>query len=53
MPQMAPLNWLSLLFFFITIFILLNSLNYYTFLYQEKPKTLNQKYSHKTNWKCL
>nr|YP_009935660.1 ATP synthase F0 subunit 8 [Mylabris calida]QNS38543.1 ATP synthase F0 subunit 8 [Mylabris calida] len=53
MPQMAPLNWLTLLFFFIMIFIILNSFNYYTFTYQKKMGFLDQKASTKINWKCL
>nr|YP_009434141.1 ATP synthase F0 subunit 8 [Hycleus phaleratus]APB02794.1 ATP synthase F0 subunit 8 [Hycleus phaleratus]ATP06058.1 ATP synthase F0 subunit 8 [Hycleus phaleratus] len=53
MPQMAPLNWLTLLVFFSTIFIILNSFNFYTFLYQQKPDKLMPKPSTKVNWKCL
>nr|YP_010272318.1 ATP synthase F0 subunit 8 [Meloe mediterraneus]UKE80239.1 ATP synthase F0 subunit 8 [Meloe mediterraneus] len=53
MPQMAPLNWLSLLLFFIMIFMLTNSLNFYSFIYQ--VKTLSPKQSHKIKltWKWL
>nr|AXS66403.1 ATP synthase F0 subunit 8 [Cucujoidea sp. 17 KM-2017] len=36
MPQMAPLSWLILFFYFTLIFILYNILNYYLFLYQPK-----------------
>nr|YP_010879518.1 ATP synthase F0 subunit 8 [Graphium eurous]WHE44895.1 ATP synthase F0 subunit 8 [Graphium eurous] len=31
MPQMMPINWILLFFFFITIFILFNIMNYYIF----------------------
>nr|YP_009692283.1 ATP synthase subunit 8 [Anthonomus rubi]QED56503.1 ATP synthase subunit 8 [Anthonomus rubi]QED56516.1 ATP synthase subunit 8 [Anthonomus rubi]QED56528.1 ATP synthase subunit 8 [Anthonomus rubi]QEH58488.1 ATP synthase subunit 8 [Anthonomus rubi] len=36
MPQMAPLNWLSLYLFFFTLFILTIIINYYMFSYQPK-----------------
>nr|ARH54133.1 ATP synthase F0 subunit 8 [Bradybatus kellneri] len=50
MPQMAPINWLSLYFFFLFLFILTIIMNYYIFLYL--PKT-NTKKSNKIlfNWK--
>nr|QWB85667.1 ATP synthase F0 subunit 8 [Mantitheus pekinensis] len=50
MPQMAPLNWLILMFFFITVFKLFNCMNYYSFLYQPKTKLL-PKIQMKLNWK--
>nr|APB02768.1 ATP synthase F0 subunit 8 [Hycleus cichorii] len=53
MPQMAPLNWLTLLVFFIMIFLILNSFNFYTFLYHHKSEKMPIKSSAKTNWKCL
>nr|YP_009029749.1 ATP synthase F0 subunit 8 [Graphium mullah]AHY24032.1 ATP synthase F0 subunit 8 [Graphium mullah] len=31
MPQMMPINWILSIFFFITIFILFNIMNYYIF----------------------
>nr|YP_010545941.1 ATP synthase F0 subunit 8 [Triplax ainonia]UYG49576.1 ATP synthase F0 subunit 8 [Triplax ainonia] len=50
MPQMAPMNWLALFIYFIVIFMMVNSLVYFSFLY--KPK---QGKSHKNllkiNWK--
>nr|AXS65563.1 ATP synthase F0 subunit 8 [Tenebrionoidea sp. 16 KM-2017] len=50
MPQMAPLNWLTLMLYFILIFFLFNSVNYYSFLYEKK--TSSKKKSHVTfNWK--
>nr|ALO76473.1 ATP synthase F0 subunit 8 [Chapuisia ellenbergeri] len=36
MPQMMPLYWLSLMFFFIMIFFLFNNLNYFNFIYKIK-----------------
>nr|YP_010309746.1 ATP synthase F0 subunit 8 [Gnathium nitidum]UMR54863.1 ATP synthase F0 subunit 8 [Gnathium nitidum] len=55
MPQMAPLNWLTLLFYFILLFSLINSLNFYSFLYTKKTEWTPMK-SHlniKTTWKWL
>nr|QNG56174.1 ATP synthase F0 subunit 8 [Cucujus sp. MJ-2020] len=50
MPQMAPLNWLSLYIFFIMIFILFNCINYYNFTYSIKSFKI-KKSSISTNWK--
>nr|YP_010448660.1 ATP synthase F0 subunit 8 [Sinelater perroti]UTS56948.1 ATP synthase F0 subunit 8 [Sinelater perroti] len=50
MPQMAPLSWLILFFFFIVIFMILNSLNYFSFSYPPKMKT-KKVYSKFINWK--
>nr|WRO44900.1 ATP synthase F0 subunit 8 [Themus sp. 'cayipennis'] len=51
MPQMAPLSWLNLFFFFITVFLIFNSMNYFFF---NKPSLTSNKKSikkMKTNWK--
>nr|ALO76173.1 ATP synthase F0 subunit 8 [Mylabris sp. MYL01] len=53
MPQMAPLNWLTLMMFFITIFIILNSFNFYNFSYQKKNSKTSLSSTLKINWKCL
>nr|AXS65743.1 ATP synthase F0 subunit 8 [Staphylinoidea sp. 13 KM-2017] len=50
MPQMAPLNWLILFIYFSFIFILLNSLNYFSFLYKIKNNFSN-KIIKKNSWK--
>nr|YP_010029659.1 ATP synthase F0 subunit 8 [Pimelocerus perforatus]QOU11165.1 ATP synthase F0 subunit 8 [Pimelocerus perforatus] len=50
MPQMAPLNWLSLYFFFFLMFILSIILNYYMFLYTPKKPT-NKIKKISMNWK--
>nr|ADO60614.1 ATP synthase F0 subunit 8 [Omonadus floralis] len=50
MPQMAPLNWLTLMIYFIVIFMLINSLNFYSFIYTPK-KTEIKKIKSSTNWK--
>nr|WRO45156.1 ATP synthase F0 subunit 8 [Stenothemus biimpressiceps] len=52
MPQMAPLSWLNLFIFFIMIFLIFNSLNYFYFnksfhTQGEKNKTLKNKISWK------
>nr|ARH54614.1 ATP synthase F0 subunit 8 [Rhizophagus aeneus] len=50
MPQMAPMNWLMLMFYFFIIFMIFNMLNYFNFNYKIKKiflKTKNLKY----NWK--
>nr|ASL05670.1 ATP synthase F0 subunit 8 [Trichoferus campestris]QWB85732.1 ATP synthase F0 subunit 8 [Trichoferus campestris] len=36
MPQMAPLNWLTLFIYFSVIFISFNLMNYYSFIYKIK-----------------
>nr|YP_010034189.1 ATP synthase F0 subunit 8 [Arhopalus unicolor]YP_010363580.1 ATP synthase F0 subunit 8 [Cephalallus oberthueri]QOW83728.1 ATP synthase F0 subunit 8 [Arhopalus unicolor]UNZ12694.1 ATP synthase F0 subunit 8 [Cephalallus oberthueri] len=50
MPQMAPLNWLSLFFLFLLIFLMFNFLNYFIFKYNIK-KTLSNKKLLSYNWK--
>nr|YP_009918990.1 ATP synthase F0 subunit 8 [Elodes minuta]YP_010385129.1 ATP synthase F0 subunit 8 [Elodes marginata]ARH53847.1 ATP synthase F0 subunit 8 [Elodes minuta]QMP96570.1 ATP synthase F0 subunit 8 [Elodes minuta]UPL65139.1 ATP synthase F0 subunit 8 [Elodes marginata] len=51
MPQMAPMNWLTLFIMFTIIFIMFNSLNYFTYL-KTTPKTNNKTLLSKTlNWK--
>nr|YP_009745935.1 ATP synthase F0 subunit 8 [Trichosia lengersdorfi]QIH95793.1 ATP synthase F0 subunit 8 [Trichosia lengersdorfi] len=51
MPQMAPINWLSLFFIFSIIFIILNIFNYFTFILN---KTKNKNFKNNKlsmNWK--
>nr|AML25617.1 ATP synthase F0 subunit 8 [Staphylinidae sp. BMNH 1274669] len=50
MPQMAPMNWLSLFFMIIMVFMIFNSLNYFSFLYYPKKHNL-KKISLMNNWK--
>nr|AXS66499.1 ATP synthase F0 subunit 8 [Coleoptera sp. 25 KM-2017] len=50
MPQMAPLNWLSLYMMFLILFSMTIILNYYSFLYQPKTQTMNKSFP-KTHWK--
>nr|YP_010946690.1 ATP synthase F0 subunit 8 [Malaccina sinica]WGO57408.1 ATP synthase F0 subunit 8 [Malaccina sinica] len=40
MPQMMPLNWLSLYFFFCFILILFNFTNYFLYIPQRKKKMM-------------
>nr|YP_009479241.1 ATP synthase F0 subunit 8 [Cryptocercus meridianus]YP_010620905.1 ATP synthase F0 subunit 8 [Anaplecta omei]AVN67227.1 ATP synthase F0 subunit 8 [Anaplecta omei]AVT43909.1 ATP synthase F0 subunit 8 [Cryptocercus meridianus]WAX39197.1 ATP synthase F0 subunit 8 [Anaplecta omei] len=52
MPQMMPLNWLTLFIMFSLTFILFNIISYYNFNYstininttQMKPKAMNWKW---------
>nr|QUB07192.1 ATP synthase F0 subunit 8 [Syneta adamsi] len=50
MPQMAPMNWLMLFFYFISIFLLFNLTNYFMFMYNNKNK-MSYHHSIKLNWK--
>nr|YP_010035482.1 ATP synthase F0 subunit 8 [Melanotus cribricollis]QQQ88074.1 ATP synthase F0 subunit 8 [Melanotus cribricollis] len=50
MPQMAPLSWINLFIIFIMTFMILNSLNYFSFIYNNK--TIKKTSTIKTiNWK--
>nr|QWZ46365.1 ATP synthase F0 subunit 8 [Pelecyphorus foveolatus] len=51
MPQMAPLNWLTLMMFFITVFMMFNMMNYYSFNYSMKPKKSSTIKKFTANWK--
>nr|ALO76935.1 ATP synthase F0 subunit 8 [Oxytelus sp. OXY01] len=50
MPQMSPMNWLTLFFLFIMIFMIFNTLNYFSFMYTSKNKIFN-KIKNSVNWK--
>nr|ARH53691.1 ATP synthase F0 subunit 8 [Adrastus rachifer] len=50
MPQMAPLSWLNLFILFITTFLILNSLNYFSFMYSNNQLKSIPKFK-KINWK--
>nr|YP_009711995.1 ATP synthase F0 subunit 8 [Epicauta impressicornis]QGA73699.1 ATP synthase F0 subunit 8 [Epicauta impressicornis] len=50
---MAPLNWLSLMIYFMVIFMLVNTLNFYSFTYESQKSIKFQKPMIKTNWKWL
>nr|ALO76218.1 ATP synthase F0 subunit 8 [Pleophylla sp. PLE01] len=50
MPQMAPLNWLSLFIMFVITFLIFNSLNYFSFNYPIKMYQI-KKQEIKINWK--
>nr|YP_010946677.1 ATP synthase F0 subunit 8 [Malaccina discoidalis]WGO57395.1 ATP synthase F0 subunit 8 [Malaccina discoidalis] len=51
MPQMMPLNWLSLYFFFCLILMMFNFMNYFSFIptYNKHSMKLNNNKS--LNWK--
>nr|YP_010294900.1 ATP synthase F0 subunit 8 [Oiceoptoma thoracicum]UMO90838.1 ATP synthase F0 subunit 8 [Oiceoptoma thoracicum] len=50
MPQMAPMNWLILFIMFIIIFLMFNSMNYFSFKYPTKSISTS-KTTSKINWK--
>nr|YP_010759132.1 ATP synthase F0 subunit 8 [Myladina unguiculina]WEX49722.1 ATP synthase F0 subunit 8 [Myladina unguiculina] len=51
MPQMAPLNWLTLMLTFIMIFLMFNIMNYYSFTYNNVTKKMSAIKNIKINWK--
>nr|QIH95741.1 ATP synthase F0 subunit 8 [Bradysia sp. XQM-2020] len=56
MPQMSPINWLSLLFIFCLTFIMFNLLNFFSFnIYKKSIKLNNDSVNNKStkiyNWK--
>nr|QWZ46378.1 ATP synthase F0 subunit 8 [Philolithus actuosus]QWZ46391.1 ATP synthase F0 subunit 8 [Philolithus actuosus] len=51
MPQMAPLNWLTLMLFFISVFLTFNIMNYYSFNYNIPVKKTISIKKFKINWK--
>nr|APX40489.1 ATP synthase F0 subunit 8 [Longitarsus membranaceus] len=50
MPQMMPLNWLTLMLFFIIIFYFFNNLIFFNFSYTPK-KEATKKSQIFLNWK--
>nr|YP_009995327.1 ATP synthase F0 subunit 8 [Ochthebius capicola]QNP09730.1 ATP synthase F0 subunit 8 [Ochthebius capicola] len=50
MPQMAPMNWLFLFLMFTMIFLMFNSMNYFSFKYDNLKKFIIKK-NLKLNWK--
>nr|YP_009261587.1 ATP synthase F0 subunit 8 [Hypsopygia regina]AKH04954.1 ATP synthase F0 subunit 8 [Hypsopygia regina] len=52
MPQMMPINWMISLFFFISIFIIFNMMNYYIFNFNIKMDNKINNFSFKNlPWK--
>nr|WJJ67808.1 ATP synthase F0 subunit 8 [Scathophaga stercoraria] len=53
MPQMSPINWLSLFIVFTITFILFNTMNYYSFIpSMPQSKLINKTLkSNSLNWK--
>nr|YP_009536172.1 ATP synthase F0 subunit 8 [Nemorilla maculosa]AYM35203.1 ATP synthase F0 subunit 8 [Nemorilla maculosa] len=53
MPQMAPINWLSLFIMFFIIFLMFNMMNYYSFIPMMPKSNLinNNKLMNSLNWK--
>nr|YP_009489585.1 ATP synthase F0 subunit 8 [Losaria neptunus]SPP23488.1 ATP synthase F0 subunit 8 [Losaria neptunus] len=54
MPQMMPINWILSFFFFISIFILFNILNYFIYDLSNNSKSMNNNKNNLKNkliWK--
>nr|DAZ87524.1 TPA_asm: ATP synthase F0 subunit 8 [Phytosciara flavipes] len=54
MPQMAPINWLSLFFMMSATFLMFNLLNYFSFtlnLSTPNNNNFNNKTNKSFNWK--
>nr|APX40151.1 ATP synthase F0 subunit 8 [Labidostomis lusitanica] len=49
MPQMAPINWLSLFVSFVLCLILFSSMNYFFIMYSPKKSVLSKK-TNLNNW---
>nr|AXS65362.1 ATP synthase F0 subunit 8 [Cleroidea sp. 2 KM-2017] len=50
MPQMSPLSWFTLFSEFCLIFLLINSINYFSYNYTSKT-SITKKLLLKINWK--
>nr|YP_010576537.1 ATP synthase F0 subunit 8 [Oulema tristis]UZN44091.1 ATP synthase F0 subunit 8 [Oulema tristis] len=50
MPQMAPLNWITLMIYFILLFYMFNMLNYFINVYTPLKSKMSKKSTH-LNWK--
>nr|ALO76728.1 ATP synthase F0 subunit 8 [Agyrtodes labralis] len=51
MPQMAPMNWLMLFIMFTFIFLIFNSMNYFSFNYKIKTLISTKSSMKPTFWK--
>nr|WHM51891.1 ATP synthase F0 subunit 8 [Stolotermes ruficeps] len=51
MPQMMPLSWLTLMLMFSMIFLLFNSMNYFSSTMIPKGTATTEKTTEKMNWK--
>nr|YP_004021881.1 ATP synthase F0 subunit 8 [Exorista sorbillans]ADO85312.1 ATP synthase F0 subunit 8 [Exorista sorbillans] len=52
MPQMAPINWLSLFIIFSITFMIFNMMNYYSYSpFMPKSNLMNKKKINSLNWK--
>nr|AXS66593.1 ATP synthase F0 subunit 8 [Curculionoidea sp. 24 KM-2017] len=51
MPQMSPLNWLSLYTFFFIIFLMFNIINFFIFKYPSPSHSQKSLMIKKLNWK--
>nr|YP_002265591.1 ATP synthase F0 subunit 8 [Tetraphalerus bruchi]ACF35124.1 ATP synthase F0 subunit 8 [Tetraphalerus bruchi] len=51
MPQMSPINWVSMFISITTIFIAINSINYFMLENKKEKSTTNKKCTKVNNWK--
>nr|YP_010417422.1 ATP synthase F0 subunit 8 [Hemichloridia euprepia]USF12120.1 ATP synthase F0 subunit 8 [Hemichloridia euprepia] len=52
MPQMMPINWMLSFFFFLSIYLIFNIMNYYVFFNKIDNKNNNLNFKLKNfNWK--
>nr|AFU50178.1 ATP synthase F0 subunit 8 [Exema canadensis] len=50
MPQMAPINWMSMSIFFIVALAIFSNMNYFIFKYQPSKTHALQKKATPNNW---
>nr|ALO70535.1 ATP synthase F0 subunit 8 [Espanoliella jeanneli] len=51
MPQMAPMSWMLLFSLFVMIFMMFNTMNYFSFFYQKSLYTITSPKKKLINWK--
>nr|WGO58162.1 ATP synthase F0 subunit 8 [Scalida pyrrhocephala] len=51
MPQMMPLSWLLLYFFFISLLMLFTFMNYYSYIPNPSKPSMKTVYTNSMNWK--
>nr|AMW67842.1 ATP synthase F0 subunit 8 [Dilar sp. YW-2016] len=50
MPQMSPLNWWTLMIYFILLFMMFHSMNYFMYLYSPSFNMKNKIMTNPANW---
>nr|AVN68016.1 ATP synthase F0 subunit 8 [Tryonicus mackerrasae] len=51
MPQMMPMSWLMLFTFFLMMFMLFNTINYFMFMPQKKDTMTSTNITMNMTWK--